>query len=49
MQRSWEERFGAVIYELAPGMTRLSVARPPTDEDQALALAAEIHAWDIVW
>jgi Domain of unknown function (DUF4253) len=48
MQRSWEERFGAVIYELAPGMTRLSVARPPTDGDQALALAAEIHACHII-
>jgi Domain of unknown function (DUF4253) len=48
MQRSWEERFGAVIYELAPGMTRLSVARPPTDDEQALALAAEIHACHII-
>jgi hypothetical protein len=48
LQRSWEERFGAVIYELAPGMTRLDVARPPTDDDQALALAAEIHACHII-
>jgi hypothetical protein len=48
MQRAWEERFCAVIYELAPGITRLSIARPPTDDDQALALAAEIHACHII-
>jgi hypothetical protein len=40
MLRSWEERYGATIIEVAPGMTRLSVARPPTDPDQSQQLAA---------
>lgn len=48
MQRSWEDRFAAVMFEIAPGMTRLSVARPPNDEDQALALAGEVHACHII-
>jgi hypothetical protein len=47
MLRSWEERYGATIIELAPGMTRLSVARPPTDPDQSQQLAAEIQACHI--
>jgi hypothetical protein len=41
--RSWEQRFGAVVYEVAPALVRLSVARPPQDLDQALKLAAEQH------
>jgi hypothetical protein len=44
MLRSWEQRYGATIIELAPGMTRVSVARPPTDPDQSQQLAAEIQA-----
>jgi hypothetical protein len=42
--RSWEERFGAVIFEAAPGFTRISAARHPNDGEQAVALAAEIYA-----
>jgi hypothetical protein len=44
--RSWEERFGAVLCEAAPEVTKLTVTRPPQHHDQALALAAELHALD---
>jgi hypothetical protein len=39
--RSWEERFGAVITTMAPGVLGLVVGAPPTGHDQALALADE--------
>lgn len=42
--RSWEERFGAVIIAAFPGLTRVSVARHPTNDEQAQKLAAEIYA-----
>lgn len=44
--RSWEQRFGAVLFEIAPALTRLSVTRPPTRADQARLLAGELHAID---
>ena len=41
--RSWEERFGTVPVEVAPGRIWLNVTRPPDTKDAALRLAAE-HA-----
>lgn len=42
--RCWETRYGAILFEVAPGLVRLSVAHPPTDHGQALIVAAEMHA-----
>jgi Domain of unknown function (DUF4253) len=42
--RSWEERFSAVPVELTPSTVTLAVGAPPTTADQALRLAAELHA-----
>ncbi|NNG20033.1 DUF4253 domain-containing protein [Naumannella sp. ID2617S] len=39
--RSWEDRFGAVLVGLGADRLRLSVARPPRFEEQALRLAGE--------
>jgi hypothetical protein len=41
--RSWEERFGAVVSVLAPGVIDLAVGAPPRTGDDARRLAAE-HA-----
>src|SRR3954468_4367531 len=41
--RSWEERFGARVVAVGFGTLALSVAAPPTTEEQALRVAAE-HA-----
>jgi hypothetical protein len=43
--RSWEERFSATAYEVAPGIVKLAVAAPPTTEEHALLVAAEHMAF----
>ncbi|MEU2956061.1 DUF4253 domain-containing protein [Streptomyces xanthochromogenes] len=43
--RSWEDRFGARVVGLSPTSLTVSVAAPPTDEDEALVLAAEHFAF----
>ncbi|WP_254406845.1 DUF4253 domain-containing protein [Streptomyces sp. GMY02] len=49
--RSWEERFGARVVAVGFGTLHLSVAAPPADRDEALAVAAEHFAFcpDNVW
>lgn len=42
--RSWEDRFGAVLVGLDFGTMTLLVTRPPTSEDDALRVAAEVAA-----
>lgn len=39
--RSWEERFGAIVTAVGPGVVALVVDRPPTSADDARRLAAE--------
>ncbi|HET7052241.1 MAG TPA: DUF4253 domain-containing protein [Solirubrobacteraceae bacterium] len=39
--RSWEERFGAIVTAVGPGVLALVVDRPPTSADDARRLAAE--------
>jgi Domain of unknown function (DUF4253) len=39
--RSWEERFAANAYEVAPDLVKLFVAAPPATEEHALLVAAE--------
>ena len=41
--RHWEERFGAVPYEVGPGLTRLHVNRPPADRPTATDLARQLN------
>ena len=43
--RSWEERFSAIAYELAPDLVKLSVAAPPATQEHALLVAAEHMAF----
>lgn len=43
--RSWEERFFATAYEVAPDLVKLAVAAPPTSEEHALRVAAEHMAF----
>jgi hypothetical protein len=43
--RSWEERFSATAYEVAPDLVKLSVAAPPATEEHALLVAAEHMAF----
>ena len=43
--RSWEDRFGAVVTEIAPGGLGVSVGAPPTTKEQAFALAHEHMAF----
>jgi hypothetical protein len=43
--RSWEERFSATAYEVAPGLVKLSVAAPPATIERALLVAAEHMAF----
>jgi hypothetical protein len=43
--RSWEERFSATAYELAPDLVILSVAAPPATREHALLVAAEHMAF----
>jgi hypothetical protein len=43
--RSWEERFSATAYEVAPDLVKLSVAAPPATEEHALRVAAEHMAF----
>jgi hypothetical protein len=43
--RSWEERFFAVAYEVAPDLVKLAVAAPPASQEHALLLAAEHMAF----
>ena len=42
--RSWEQRAGAVLYEVEPGTVRLSIARPPGHVQDALRFAVELYA-----
>jgi uncharacterized protein DUF4253 len=46
--RSWERRFGAVLYRLTNSTLELAVAAPPVTEDESLHVAAEHIAfcWD---
>lgn len=46
--RSWECRFGAVLYRLTNSTLELAVAAPPVTEDESLHVAAEHIAfcWD---
>jgi hypothetical protein len=39
--RSWEDRFGARMFEVSRPVVRVLVARPPRDRSAALAIAAE--------
>ena len=39
--RSWEERFGAIVTAVGPGVLALVVDRPPTNADDVRRLAAE--------
>jgi hypothetical protein len=43
--RSWEERFSAIAYEVAPDLVKLAVEGPPTSEEHALLVAAEHMAF----
>ena len=43
--RSWEERFFATAYEVAPDLVKLAVGAPPTSQEHALLLAAEHMAF----
>jgi hypothetical protein len=43
--RSWEERFSATAYEVAPDLVKLSVGTPPATEEHALRVAAEHMAF----
>jgi hypothetical protein len=43
--RSWEERFSAVAYEVAPDLVKLSVTAPPATQKHALLVAAEHMAF----
>jgi uncharacterized protein DUF4253 len=43
--RSWEERFSATAYEVAPSLVKLSVAAPPATIEHALLVAAEHMAF----
>lgn len=43
--RSWQDRFGAVLFALGFDSLLLSVAAPPTTASRALALAAEHRAF----
>jgi hypothetical protein len=49
--RSWERRFGARVIGASFGSLYVSVAAPPTSEDQALHVAAEHFAFcpDNIW
>jgi hypothetical protein len=49
--RSWEDRFGAVLVGLSFGTMTLLVTRPPTSDDEALRVAAEVAALcpDALW
>lgn len=49
--RSWEDRFGAVLVGLGFATITLLVTRPPTTDDDALAVAAELAALcpDALW
>jgi histidinol-phosphate/aromatic aminotransferase/cobyric acid decarboxylase-like protein len=42
--RSWEERFAATLTALSPACITVVVGAPPTDQDEALRLAAKHHA-----
>lgn len=46
--RSWEERFGALLFRVNTSRLELAVAAPPTTEDECLRVAAEHIAfcWD---
>jgi hypothetical protein len=43
--RSWEERFFATAYEVAPDLVKLAVAAPPASEEDAFLVAAEHMAF----
>jgi hypothetical protein len=43
--RSWEERFFATAYEVAPDLVKLAVEAPPPSEEHALLVAAEHMAF----
>lgn len=43
--RSWEERFSATAYEVAPDLVKLSVGTPPATDEHALRVAAEHMAF----
>jgi hypothetical protein len=43
--RSWEERFSALAFEVAPDLVKLSVAAPPATQEHALLVAAEHMAF----
>jgi hypothetical protein len=51
MHRYWGERYGSEIVSLLPDVIETRVARPPTTDSEAAALAREqfIYAPDIVW
>ena len=44
MLRTWEERFGAVLFEVGFANIRVLVTRPPRTRRAAELVAAEIHA-----
>jgi hypothetical protein len=49
--RSWEDRFGAIVVGLGFATITLLVPRPPTTDDDALRVAAEVAALcpDALW
>jgi hypothetical protein len=46
--RSWEERFGALLFRMSLSTLELAVAAPPATEDECIRVAAEHDAfcWD---
>ncbi len=49
--RSWEDRFGVILAGLGFATMTLLVSRPPTSDDDALRVAAEVAALcpDALW
>ena len=43
--RSWEDRFGAVLVRMGRATLELSVAAPPWERSECLAIAAEHYAF----
>jgi Domain of unknown function (DUF4253) len=39
--RCWEEHHAAILYEVGPGLIRLTVAKPPDDDEHALSVAID--------
>ena len=49
--RHWSETYGADVVVMSADVIEMTVAEPPKDDDEAIALAREhfLYAPDIVW